>query len=326
VRKEDFVGRRQKDWTRLNDLLDRVQSLRLHGMSHAELAQIRVLYRRAAGDLAIVQTQLGDYQLEDYLNDLVARGHGLLYTPRRRRFREGLAELYYSGAEALRRRMLYVLFAVGVFLIGAALGAILIYSDRSLTAKILPGVFYGALEQWKSGRHTSATAEQMLAFTMQLNVNNTRVALICFASGILWGIPTLLLTIYNGMMIGVFVVELASANQLDFFIVGVLPHGVTELSAIFFAAGGGFMLAQAVIAPGDRTRADALRETAKDAFWMLIVAVVLLIEAAIVEANFSHSSASGPIKLGFAATALVLLVAYIYGVRRSSAPSTAMRP
>src|SRR2546426_7970962 len=57
-----------------------------------------------------------------------------------------------------------------------------------------------------------------------------------------------------GMGFGLFVNHRAGA-YLATFIAG---HGVLELTAIFIAAGAGFRIAGALIAPGDRTRRDAL--------------------------------------------------------------------
>src|SRR3989454_1946914 len=57
-----------------------------------------------------------------------------------------------------------------------------------------------------------------------------------------------------GMGFGLFVNHRAGA-YLATFIAG---HGVLELTAIFIAAGAGFRIAGALIAPGDWARRDAL--------------------------------------------------------------------
>jgi uncharacterized membrane protein SpoIIM required for sporulation len=60
-------------------------------------------------------------------------------------------------------------------------------------------------------------------------------------------------------------------------------HGVTELSAICIACGGGIQLGTAVLFPGQNTRAEALRHAGKDAAKLAIVAALMLVAAAFLE-------------------------------------------
>lgn len=316
MRQGDFVEKRQGDWQRLSGLLDRIGSMRLHGLMYSELVEIRVLYRRVAGDLAFAQTRLADPKLEYYLNDLVARGHALLYSPPKRSWRAGAREMFFAGAEALRRRMGYVLLSIALFTAGTLFGALAVYVEPSWTLALIPEQFRSSLDAWKSAKTDEGTGAQHIAMTAFLNLNNSRVTLIMFGTGLFWGIVPAFMLIYNGMLMGAFVTETARAGTLFHFVSGVLLHGVAELSAIFFAGAGGFLLGRAMIAPGEVTRVEALRKCGTDAFWLLAVALVLLVEAAIVEANFSHSALSGWVKLSFAAVSLLVLLGYVYGVRR----------
>ncbi len=299
--------------------MNRAGSGDLGKMRYSELAEIRVLYLRVAGDLAYSRSHRVDEGVEDYLNDLVARGHGLLYAAPNRSFQEGLVELFYTGPEVLRRRMPYVLFAIGIFLIGALCGAALVAMDRSWVATLTPPGFEGALEHWKTGRFETPGGIESFAFGAFLNINNTKVCIILFTSGITWGLLPAYLLFNNGLMLGVFGVELASVGQGMHFFAGIAGHGVPELSAIFFSGGGAFMLAHALIAPGELSRIDALRENGKEGFWLLAVAMVLLIQAAVVEAFFSHSQLPNSVKIGFAALSMAVLLGFIYGIRRPTA-------
>ena len=60
-------------------------------------------------------------------------------------------------------------------------------------------------------------------------------------------------------------------------------HGVTELSAICIACGGGIQLGTAVLFPGQNSRKEALRLAGKDAVKLAIVAAVMLVVAALLE-------------------------------------------
>jgi len=68
-----------------------------------------------------------------------------------------------------------------------------------------------------------------------------------FALGFLAGIPTLILLLQNGLMLGAFAALYASRG-LSWDLWGwLLPHGVTELLAVILCGAGGFMLAHAIV-------------------------------------------------------------------------------
>src|SRR5436305_128107 len=85
-----------------------------------------------------------------------------------------------------------------------------------------------------------------------------RAAADLFAGGVLRGLVTLALLIGNGIMLGVAAVAVARYHTSLEFWGFVAPHGVIELPAIFVAGGAGFMLAYALVNPGEYSRRTAL--------------------------------------------------------------------
>ena len=70
--------------------------------------------------------------------------------------------------------------------------------------------------------------------------------MLCFALGFALGVPTLLLLIQNGLMLGAFI-ALYDSRGLGFEIVGwLMIHGVTELGAIVLCGAAGLMLGYAI--------------------------------------------------------------------------------
>jgi uncharacterized membrane protein SpoIIM required for sporulation len=121
------------------------------------------------------------------------------------------------------------------------------------------------------------------AFATYLFSHNTRIASFVFGLGVFLCAPAILLTFYNGLIIGVFV-GLHVDRGLGWDLFGWLSiHGVTELSAICIACGGGIQLGAAVLFPGQYTRAESLRIAGRDAAKLAIVAALMLIAAAFLE-------------------------------------------
>ena len=67
-------------------------------------------------------------------------------------------------------------------------------------------------------------------FGSYLFANNTRVGLLSFATGILAGIPTALLMLYNGLILGAFVAVFLQDAWPITFAAWILPHAIPELT------------------------------------------------------------------------------------------------
>src|SRR5678816_4108112 len=122
----------------------------------------------------------------------------------------------------------------------------------------------------RSGLYDVQDGSGMLAtFAANLFDHNSRIAILCFATGFVAGLPTLFLLFYNGLVLGAFV-ALYTSRGLAVDIWGwLLPHGVTELTAAMLAGAGGFTIAAAIAFPGVKPRMDNLRDHGKDAARMV---------------------------------------------------------
>ena len=112
--------------------------------------------------------------------------------------------------------------------------------------------------------------------------NNIQVAFVVFAVGI-----TLLGSIYalvfNGVIIGAVFGLYQNKGIIKLLLAFVAPHSVLELSAITIAGGAGFLIAAAVVLPGNRTRREALIENGKRAMSLVTCAILFLLVAGSLE-------------------------------------------
>ncbi|GMV36577.1 MAG: hypothetical protein AMXMBFR61_10850 [Fimbriimonadales bacterium] len=296
--------------------MDRVRSGRRASMTHDELRELQTLYRRVGSDLAYAQSNISNERVIDYLNDLVARGHALIYAPERKSPAAVLRELAHAAPLALRRRMGYVGVAALITALGAGVGALAQSVDSSWMDAMVPGELRQSIEIWQTGQFPEATGSEQFGFMAGLNLNNSWVAILMLASGLTFGLLTTYLLAINGMVLGVVIVEVGRVGQLGHLLSGIAAHGVPEFGAILIAGGGGLVLADALLRPGELSRPDALRKAGPDCFWMIAFALLLLVVAAILEAYVSHSTLPRGMKVGIAGLLLVLLAGFVYGVRR----------
>jgi uncharacterized membrane protein SpoIIM required for sporulation len=116
-----------------------------------------------------------------------------------------------------------------------------------------------------------------------VTVNNIQVAITAFASGVLLCVPAVLLLAYNGAVLGMAGGLFADAGELGKFFGLILPHGLLELTAVVIAGGAGLRLGWAVIAPGDRTRGQALGDEARRAGVIALGLVLAFVVAGLIE-------------------------------------------
>lgn len=141
--------------------------------------------------------------------------------------------------------------------------------------------------------------------------NNARVALYLFAGGISAGLITLYGLIHNGLIVGTSLVLMDNIDGYQTLLNFMVAHAFTELLALFIAAGGGFVIAHAILRPGPKSRRHALAAAAKSAIQLALGAAGMMVIAAVIEAWVSPAtspfSVDFKMQLGLASAAFWLV-------------------
>jgi uncharacterized membrane protein SpoIIM required for sporulation len=316
------VARKPEDT--FEQLLARCERLRASGLSFDELRELARLYRATLARLARLRERGDDDEAIRYLNGLCARAHAhLSITPAAA---ASAPPLLARIPEALARTWRAQLAAWALLLLGIIAGAALVANDPRAVYGLVPSTLgYGpdvldrlvgspeARAEFLARGDTPVTAN--LFFGSWLFANNTRVGLLAFATGMLAGIPTVLLAVYNGLTVGALgSVFFRDGIPLD-FLAWLLPHGVPELTAVTLCVAAGLVLGGAIAAPGRETRAAALREAARSALLLFAVSVPFFLLAAAIE-SFVRQSALGTGPRLAVAGAMALLVAGVLTATR----------
>lgn len=290
LRSARFRQAREADWRRLEAILERAERRGVRTLGFDDARDLATLYRQACTSLSVAREISLDRGLLDYLEALTGRAYLAVYAPQQSL--AGMLRRFLTGAPpALRRSAGHVALAALALALGALVGGLLYADDPGWYGVFVPG----GLGQGRGPGSSTAELLQALygggdrpaghlaAFAAYLFSHNTQIALFSFALGVAAGLPSLLLCLYNGLLLGAFV-GLHVERGIGWDLFGWLSiHGVTELSAIAVAAGGGFRLAAAVLFPGRLTRRDALRRNGRDAVKLALVAALMLVVAAAIE-------------------------------------------
>lgn len=296
LRSARFRAERESDWRLLESLVTQAERRGLQRMDFASARDLAASYRRATTSLAIAREISLDRALLDYLEALTARAYLCVYAPQERL--GGLVRRFFtaSAPQALRRSWLFILAGFLCMALGGLTGYLLYLENPSWYFVFLPPEMAG-------GRTPDATTSYLRsviystdpdttglgAFATFLFSHNTRIAIFVFGLGVFVCLPAIALTFYNGLGLGA-MLALHVDRGLGWDLGGWLSiHGVTELSAICIACGGGLQLGSAILFPGNRTRRDALQRAGRDAVKLALVAAVMLLVAAILEGFFRQT-------------------------------------
>ena len=140
-------------------------------------------------------------------------------------------------------------------------------------------------------------AQDPLTRTWVILSNNVRAAGLALVLGAALGLGPMLALLGNGLLAGL-LIGLATGPQLPgvpvfpsnplFLVASILPHGIFELPAILLAAAWGLKLGLAPLLPSASGHRSAVwRTTARESIAVLGLVLVLLVVAAVVEANFT---------------------------------------
>jgi len=331
VAAERFVARKRAAWEAFRAVATRVERAGVGALPPDEIPAFAARYREAAADLARARTYGVDPRVIEYLERLVSAGHNALYRARGRRRTPVLRYLLRDFPAAVVLSWRQVVAAALLFVVPAAVGYVMIRERPQLAEEVMSPVMVGRAEQAAERQargigYAQSPEEELPVIASAIIGNNVLVAFWTFVGGLVAGTLTVWALVMNGLQLGMgfglFVNHRAGA-YLATFIAG---HGVLELTAIFIAAGAGFRIAGALIAPGDRTRRDALVVEGRVAARMLGAVVSLLVVAGTIEGLLSASDAPAALKYGVSATSAALLVLYLRSGWENSIAATSAAP
>ncbi len=302
-----LIVRRRDEWARLEALL----TSRAGARSAEHTEELGWRYREASADLALARREWPTDPVTRYLNNLVERAHRRLYR-RRHDTPQAVWEFYRDTFPRLfRATFRYTLAAFVTVLVGFVMAYIATFVRPSLAESFVPGGS-GVIETIKQGRTWFDTPPAERPFVSSfIMTNNIRVTLLCFAGGVLFGIPTVLVLLQNGLQIG----SIAGLTQV-YGIHGALwsfvaAHGFLELSVIFISGGAGLRVAHGIIQPGLRSRRESIARAGRSATLIACGCVPLLIVAGTLEGFVSPSALPGGLKLLIGLTTGVVLYTYL---------------
>ncbi|MEN8148438.1 MAG: stage II sporulation protein M [Planctomycetota bacterium] len=321
LKSTEFRREREQAWQELDRLVTRAEKSGIRSLGTRELARLPVLYRATLSSLSVARAISTDKNVIDYLATLSARAYVHVYGTKAGAGRTLVSFFAETFPRAVRRYRWHVLLSALFLLSGTLTGFLLTAQD--------PDRYYTFVGAMAQGRTPAATTEELrdvlygtgdggelTAFSAFLFTHNTQVGFLAFALGFLAGIPVFLLLFSTGLTLGA-LAALYHSRGLSLELWGwILPHGVTELTAVVLCGAGGLVIGQALIFPGERTRLSALARAGRKSGALVLGAIFMFLVAGLIEGVFRQTVQSEAIRYVLATSTALLWILYFTGVGR----------
>jgi uncharacterized membrane protein SpoIIM required for sporulation len=289
-----FIERERSTWEELDKVLTRIENETITLLTLEEVQRLHYLYERTGAGLMKISTFAAEPNLVRSLESLLTRAYAELQTGGSSNDKLSLRRwLFRTFPQTFRRHLRFFWTALLLTIVGGFFGGAAVIFDPDAKAAIspFPNLRQNPAERVKEEESkinpTLVTSKNR--FSAMLITNNTKVSILALALGVTWGIGTLILLFYNGVVLGAVIFDYVHAGQSVFLMGWLLPHGVIEIPAILIAGQAGLLLGQALIGWNSKENlTQRLRSVSGSLVTLISGAALLLIWAGLVEAFFSQ--------------------------------------
>lgn len=294
MRQEQFVTRYQHEWQQFEDWLQRrgERTRKQRPSIDPDVLGDETIpqrYRRLCQQLALARRRGYSPQLVEQLQQLMQRGHNLLYRTPAPRWQRALEFLFADFPSTVRSQAGAMWVACALFAIPLVGIFVLLQYKPELIHMLMDPRELAHIEKMYDPAADNLGRDSGTDWAMfgHYIMNNISIGLRTFASGLLAGIGTILVLLFNGITIGAVAGHLQQIGSGDPFWRFVVGHAPFELTAIVIAGGAGLQLGLRLVAPGRKRRIDALIEGGVIGARLCLGVAFMLLVAAFIEAFWS---------------------------------------
>jgi len=296
MRQEAFVARYQAEWRALELWLDARGAARANNRRDANRVELDDLdfagrYRRVCQHLSIAERRGYSPVVIEHLEQLMQRGHDVLYRPPAPRWQRVLTFFSADFPRQVRKHRSYMAIAALMFFVPLITMIVLLQSRPELVHSVFEQTEISQFERMYDPAATGHALGRESGTNLQMFghyiLNNVSIGFRTFASGLLAGVGSLWVLLMNGVVIGTVAGHLTGIGYGAPFWRFVSGHSGPELTSIVLAGGAGLRVGWSLIAPGRLSRRRALLEAARDGAQLVLGVFALLVFAAFIEAYWS---------------------------------------
>lgn len=312
-----FRQAHEADWLKLEHIIGRMEKGSIKSLGDEELLALPALYRTTLSSLSVARDTSLDRALVTYLERLCTRAYFQIYGVQTRAWRQLGGFFVHGWPTAVRGLWRETLFCVALTFGAALVAYLLIRSDPTWFYSIVP-------DGLAQGRDPTTDAETLRAtlydegqgwlgvFATFLFTHNSQIAIFAFALGFAFAVPTVLLILYNGLVLGAFYAIFEAKGLGPNLAAWLMIHGTTEIFAICIAGAAGIRIGMAIAFPGRDLRMESAVRAGRTAATAMAGTVVMLAVAALLEGFGRQMILEDGLRVLIGTAVLVGWLAYFY--------------
>lgn len=304
---KQFVKQHREEWKQLERAMAILE--RQTQLTGAAIDDFQRLYQKAGQHLSYSQTYFPDEEVTIYLNNLVSNAHNILYKDQVSSAKQISQFFHTTFIGLLLTQWKFVACAMFLFTFGFIAGFFSVAGNPLHLYSILPAEMVQGVDPEQLGANDGAVDSSLMS--AEIMTNNIQVAILAFAGGITFGLLTIYLLIYNGLLVGALAATFWHYSMSYEFWAYIVPHGMIELTAIFIAGGAGLLMGYKLFVPGPYTRSFQLKQQAKRSVQLLLGTVPLFVIAGLIEGFITPAALSLEMKYLAAFLTVIGLIIYI---------------
>ena len=282
MREKRFVEQNRKNWARFEKATQTKSTVNPEEFSD--------LFSQITEDLSYSRTHYPKRSIRVYLNDLAQSIYLKLHRQRgdktRKFTRFWINDLPLALYQAKRELNVSLLF----FLVSMAIGVLSTVHDPDFAHVILGSDYVAMTEDNIANGDPMGVykSSEELGMFLQITINNILVAFRTFVLGAFFGVGTLVIMLYNGIMVGTFQYFFIERDLLQESFLTIWMHGALEISSIVIAGAAGLTMGRGLLFPGTLPRRQSFILGARRAIKIMVGLVPFFITAGFIEGFFTR--------------------------------------
>ena len=282
MREKDFVEQNKENWGRFERIIS--------GETNSTPDEVSELYNQITNDLSYARTYYNRRSIRVYLNQLAKTVYLGLYKHRRGRLKSFVAFWTESLPLALYRARKELNVSFIFFLAAMAIGILSSVNDPDFAEVILGDRYVNMTETNIKNGEPMAVYESSGEIDMFFSItyNNLLVAFRTYILGAFFGVGTLIILLYNGIMVGTFQYFFIERELFQESFLTIWMHGALEISAIVIAGGAGLTIGRGILFPGTLPRLQSFQIGARRSIKIMLGLIPVFMVAAFIEGFFTR--------------------------------------
>ncbi|MEI9921574.1 MAG: stage II sporulation protein M [Bacteroidota bacterium] len=299
-----FIAQNKEKW---------LESEKLLNADRKEPEKLSNLFTQVIDDLSYSRTYYPNRSVRVYLNKIAREYFSVIYS--RQRDRKNAFRLFWTDElpQVIIHCRRELIVAALFFCLAAAIGVFSSMKDPQFTSSIL-GDSYVAMTKAnieKGDPMAVYKSRGEMDMFLTITLNNLRVAFQTYVFGIFLSIGSLIMLLYNGIMLGTFQYFFVERGLFAESALSIWLHGTMEISSLIFAGGAGITLGSGLVFPGTYSRLQAFQISGIRSLKLMLGISPIFVFAAIIESFLTrYTDVPDFIRLLLILASLTLIIGY----------------